>query len=292
MRRTPTPPQARRGGFTMVELLVVMTIIAILVALVAAAVTKVIGKGDEVRARNEITQLATGIQAFKTKYQVSYVPDTIVLKNNLAAYNLSNPLEAASLLYLKTVWPRLGSGNAGNLIPWDGQTTNGRTPSNPGASYVLQGHQALVFFLGGARPNNGTSCIGFSSDPTNPMETTSTSNRDTFYDFSPDRLFLVSGASFPSYKDAYGTQPYLYFSATKAGNDYSAASTQLGVSPYVARGGIKFANANSFQIVCAGKDGQFGAGGKYWAGGDNGPDANGADDMANFHPVLLGVPSE
>ena len=57
MRRTPNRP-ARRAGFTLVELLVVITIIAILFALTSAAVVKALGKMDEVRTRNDISQLA------------------------------------------------------------------------------------------------------------------------------------------------------------------------------------------------------------------------------------------
>src|SRR5579871_6767930 len=69
----------RRTAFTLVELLVVILIIAIMFALAAGAVVKALGKADEVRARNDITQLANGIAAFKTQFQVSYVPDMIVL---------------------------------------------------------------------------------------------------------------------------------------------------------------------------------------------------------------------
>ena len=68
----PTYP-GPRPGFTLVELLVVMTIIAILFALTAAAVTKAMAKANEVKTRNDISQLQSGVQAFKTDFNVAYI---------------------------------------------------------------------------------------------------------------------------------------------------------------------------------------------------------------------------
>src|SRR5206468_6062565 len=76
MRRT-THPRPTRGGFTLVELLVVMTIIAILVALTSSAVLNAFQRGTDVQARNEVSQLASAVQAFKTQFQVAYVPDRL-----------------------------------------------------------------------------------------------------------------------------------------------------------------------------------------------------------------------
>jgi len=42
----------------------------------------------------------------------------------------------------------------------------------------------------------------------------------------------------------------------------------------------------SFQIICAGKDGQFGPGGLYTAGSASGV---GRDDRASFHDKILGA---
>src|SRR5579871_5379653 len=96
----------RRAAFTLVELLVVILIIAIMFALAAGAVVKALGKADEVRARNDITQLANGIAAFKTQFQVSYVPDMIVLP---PGYDQSG----ASTSYLTSIWPRLDPATLG-----------------------------------------------------------------------------------------------------------------------------------------------------------------------------------
>src|SRR5262245_45043282 len=100
MRRCPHHPTAGRGGFTLVELLVVITIIAILFGLTSAAVVKALSKGDELKVRNEISQLANGVQAFKTQYQVSYVPDRIVLPPGY---------DAATQQYFKSLWPRMNA---------------------------------------------------------------------------------------------------------------------------------------------------------------------------------------
>src|SRR5829696_3566898 len=99
MRRTPNRP-GPRAGFTLVELLVVITILAILFALTAAAVVKALGKGDEAKVRNEVSQLANAVQAFKTDFQVPYLADTITLPP-------AADTTGESLQYITTVWPRI-----------------------------------------------------------------------------------------------------------------------------------------------------------------------------------------
>src|SRR4051794_36951074 len=106
MRRTPTGP-GRRGGFTLVELLVVITIIAILFALTSAAVVKAMGKADEVKLRNEISQLAGAVQAFKTEFQAPYLPDRLVLPPGM------DPT-GESAQYVSSLWPRIDKNTLGN----------------------------------------------------------------------------------------------------------------------------------------------------------------------------------
>jgi prepilin-type N-terminal cleavage/methylation domain-containing protein len=295
MRRTPTEP--RRGGFTLVELLVVITILAILFALTAAAVIKAIGKGDEVKLRNEISQLANGVQAFKTQFQATYVPSHFTIRTQ---YSYADPIQAADAQYLKSVWPRIGApikDNAGNVIGlqvnwWGLSGANGTT---------LTGNQCLVLFLGGP---DGVS--GFSSSATDPMAPPPTTNPPPrvgpFYEFDPSRLV---GAPL-TYKDIFGL-PYVYFSSYKSGNDYNPTAdkvtltnsdgTTVTMVPYQINA-TRFANPNAFQIISAGKDGMYdtanSTGGRLnWAGATGGsPSQESYDNMANFHPTLLGVPAQ
>jgi len=57
----------------------------------------------------------------------------------------------------------------------------------------------------------------------------------------------------------------------------------------------RFVNPNSFQIICAGRDGCFGTGGINWAGfnaGKGNADAYGYDNFSNFHQTLMGIPAQ
>jgi prepilin-type N-terminal cleavage/methylation domain-containing protein len=333
MRRQPTRPD-RRGGFTLVELLVVITIIAILFALTAAAVVKAREKSDEVRNRNDISQLQTGIQAFKTDFQpVSYIPDRLILPPG------DDPT-GESLTYISTLWPRinpayLAKNNANTRAIWG-------VPNQSNAIIILQGHQTLIFFLGGARDASGIP-IGFSTSPTDPLDKiaiaaggspTPTRKGPYFDGFPPPNLsnsslsrlrpfpyatapqttpwtnYTVVTAnpgtadSYWSFVDIFGTQPFIYFSSKKAGNDYinnwlqgSAAQNlqydlQGGCAPFL-MSGTRFANPNGFQILSAGRDTLFGTGGLNWAGVSGGSvSMGGYDDISNFHPTLLGVAAQ
>jgi prepilin-type N-terminal cleavage/methylation domain-containing protein len=314
MRRTSNRP-GPRPGFTLVELLVVMTIIAILTALAAAAVVRAMIKMDETKTRNEISQLQGAIQAFKTDFNVPYIPDTLYLPPG------ADPT-GQSAQYMTSVWTRLNS--ATDRIS---NTPANRTYWGTGNSAVkLQGYQTIVFFLGGAQDPSGSGArIGFSTNPADPMSTTgplgATNRKGPYFEFPTNRLAVLSsdsskGNMFPAFIDVYGTMPYVYFSASKAGNDYGSTyaynsatypqSTQNGTLPTGTFFSVvpfqisssRFANANGFQIIAAGRDGLFHdagsmsyAGGLLWPGGGGSTDMGGYDNMTNFHPTLLGVPA-
>jgi prepilin-type N-terminal cleavage/methylation domain-containing protein len=270
MRRTPTDP--RRAGFTLVELLVVITILGILFALTAAAVVQFIGKGDEVKQRNEIMQLANAVQAFKTHFQVNFLPDNFTVSSR---YPVTDP----SLQYLKSLWPRIGTPGAGFVaVNW------GALNGVASGGLQLKGSQCLVLFLGGP---DGVS--GFANSQTDPMNVNATNRMPAFFEFAPERLTGAAGQP-RGYKDIYGVE-YAYFSAGKAGNDYATALSigPVTIKPYqTSLNPVRFANPNAFQIISAGKDQAFGTGGINWAVG-GGSDPNGRDDVANFHPTALGV---
>ena len=115
----------------------------------------------------------------------------------------------------------------------------------------------------------------------------------------------LPGFTYLSYIDAYqnsNKQVYAFFSSFNGQNGYNRYSdgngnvlsdcASLGVFPYQQSVGGPFQKPDSFQIICAGKDGKFGAGGVwspstaatvYPAG------SAGFDDRSNFYDTSLGV---
>ncbi len=158
MKLARNPGPVARGGFTLIELLVVIAIIAILIALTAAAVMRTLVLGPKTTARVEIGQLEGSVQAFQSKYGVSYIPSRIRLRKYYADY--SDPkqgggtqLDMDSVAYLTTVFH---SGGQKFITKWQNQTlginwhSNWSLPTAPAhPAELLEGEQCLVFFLGG-----------------------------------------------------------------------------------------------------------------------------------------------
>lgn len=307
---TPSSPR----GFTLIELLVVIAIIAVLVGLLTAAAQATRQRMRELQIRNDISQLSTAVQSWKTKYEMPYLPSRIVLREdgmygthaNLAVRALENQ----SIQVLKRIFPRLDTPQLaaarGNNPPFLGHDWNqdGVITAGDNGAFVLEGDQCLVFFLGGAQLNGAPP--GFSTNKAYPMRMSAAEQRDPpVFEFPTARLQIVphpqsGNAPFLSFMDANRDRPYLYFSA-RQGNDYtpdcpsSQQWTGVGtpVSPYREVMVARFINRDGFQIICAGADRTFGVGGAWDAATGapyvNTPNNPGRDDFANFHPLRLGA---
>jgi prepilin-type N-terminal cleavage/methylation domain-containing protein len=313
----------RRGGFTFIELLVVIGIIALLVSLLAGATIFALNRVDQVKTQREIGGLANAIKQFEADFNISVPPPSrIALHPTLAGYG-SNQLDIDSLAFLRKVWPRIYS--SGGSINWG--------PNNTSFDGVLEGQQCLVFFLGGIQatdPKTGLwTCQGFATDPANPMNASIAGRKGPYYSFESPRLQAGPGG-FLQYLDPYGT-PYAYFSSGKAANGYNAyagapstwpspsyasppspafpsfdcpslfwtdpaTGKNYEIQPYYQLSGtggtttLKYYNADTFQIISAGKDQKFGPGGNWTSqSGPAGTAPNGADDFSNFYDSRLGA---
>jgi prepilin-type N-terminal cleavage/methylation domain-containing protein len=304
-------PARRRGGFTLVELLVVIAIIAVLVSLLSSAVFSAFVKFDEVKTRREISAMAAGLKQFESDRKISVAPPSRLYLDETGVYNPAsnypgyaglnaaqqaqiNQMAVDSKAYLVMAWPRIATGNPAQPVAQIDWNSSGVIDNTP---YVLEGEQCLVFFLGGAK--SGGVFVGFSgTNASNPMETTSTTKRQGPYlQFEMNRVTPAPApGTFPVYQDTYGTA-YAYFSSGTGQNKYDAyasfghdCNSLTTMAPY--SNGTQFYNADTFQIVSAGRDQKFGAGGQ-WASSDGftGPATinGGGDNITNFYDAKLGV---
>src|SRR5207248_99731 len=147
--------------------LIVIAVMGVLVALLGAASLKVIAKADEVRTRHEISNLAVAAEDFKAYFKIlDQIPSRFRLREDLFGYQVGmasgDQLDADSWAYLKRLFPKLPTPvntypNPGSVwIDW-----NGNGGSGPDGAVDLEGHQCLVFFLGGVPSYNPNNCNGF-----------------------------------------------------------------------------------------------------------------------------------
>ena len=284
----------RREAFTLIELLVVIAIIAILIGLLLGGIMYVLRRGPEVVAKNDMSQLAIGLQRFKAEYKV-YPPNSIKLCSNYASYDQTQLLDRRSIRFITTIYPRLDPAN------WTAINWANRSPAPTAGSPMidlLDGDQCLVFFLAGPPLVAGQPALmgGFSNNPLNPVDPTNPPFK-RYFDFDAGRLFNRAGNAFPSFADAFGTptpQPYVYFSSTNQSdraNGYDTVANGLRVTPYyLTAAPPTFHKPDSFQIVCAGPDGAFGAGGLWVPKNAGLVPPPGQDDYTSFHDKIMGAP--
>ncbi len=266
----------RQGGFTIIELLIVIVIIAILVGLLVPVAGGAIKRTRIAGVKIEISQLEAAIAKFKADHDIE-PPSSITLYELPAGWGS----DTSSTSLIRQIWPQFNFLQQRDL---NGDTTFG-------GSYTLTGGECLVFFLGGMftkTTNAGSttfSMVGFSKDPTNPLALGG-SREAPLFEFRSERLTDVDNDGIPEFKDGLPSQrsPYLYYSSYD-GQGYNAleflsspavAPVTYGLlAPY--RQGLSLSDSawkpHNYQIISpgyngtAGLDGAYGFGGPYLATG-------------------------
>lgn len=308
--RSATQVARARRGFTLVELMIVVVVIAILMGLLLPALNNVRIKAKEAAVIVEIKQLEAAITAFKAKYGVE-PPSRVSIYLTQAGWN-GDPTSMAAI---RRIWPQFDftmTGGAGTAYPsyWSG-TIN------------LNSGECLLFFLGGVMSAAGQNQVptGFAKNPQYPFAPLSaSSNREgPFFEFNDvSRIKDVDTSGMNEWYDSLPDQskPYLYFSSyegrgyslnelpspsttstsyTYLHDFYRVSSTtatppstrSLDASNNVTASGSQLLapqKAQSFQIISPGYDQDYGSGGVFNPKLPNSglTDFNGKPDLAAY----------
>lgn len=272
----------RRRGFTLVELLMVMMIIAILAALLMSGVQSAWVSVGRARVLSELSQLETALNSYKSdkgEFPPSLAGPQFGALATVNVTTRSNQL----MSHLSRAFPRFI--NRANFINTATSAefpvrNLGGTPSAP--TYAtknlnlknLDPAESYLFFLNGLpilQNNVPQGFDGFNADPVNPLvpppnptsssQTGRTRTRPLF-DVDPKRLVDKDGDGFPEYLPAdKSAAPIVYFvsgqyaSSATLPETFPAISTdQTGQGSYAANWGYAAPYANRKPTAVADAD--------------------------------------
>lgn len=289
----------RRPVFTIGTNLAIISVMLGECFLVVQSVSVPISGVRLARVRSEIESFKASITQFKVRFGTN-PPSGMMLYESIDGWKS----DARSRAFVRRLWPQFDF-TRNRDINNDGDTED---------AIRLSGAECLVFFLGVVHPTVSNAghqasdqfCLtGFSKNPLAPFS--GGGSRDgPFFEFHENRLTDVDGDGCFEYRAPLVSTkaPYLYFSSYD-GAGYRKDDCAIYLpgdarNPtdlyYKDKDSTVPYNSDSFQIICAGVDDRFGAGGHFAPETADevfvGERKFERDNITNFHFGTLGNTSE
>ena len=246
-----------RAAFSLVEILIVISILGILAALLLPAINSARRTARVAEVQSEFESIKASITAFNTRFKKD-PPSYIQIYEAPADW----AADALSRRKVKELWPQFDFTLARDI--------NGDSDSTD--DFELEGSECLVFFLGGMVDSTSGAFRGFSKNPSNPLVVDNGQRDGPFYEFEgglnpstrqpTGRLIDTDADSLPEYVDSLPSQtlPIIYFSSYDGAGYRPADDDSIG--PYYRDAARKQAyNSDGFQLISPGLDGEYGVGG-------------------------------
>ena len=263
LRCGPAGRHPRRGGFTLVEMLVVVGIVGLLAAIITPAVMQALSSSRNAAIKAEIDMLHTALMNYRNEYG-SFPPCSV------ASITGSD----AASKHLQRIFPRVSSGTT-QLQCTQYLNTGASFPQSTGVTPET----ALVEWL-----------YGYTNDPQSPVLSTTGAItlggtvtvtgaiqlRKRMYDFDIARVTSAGLYNIPGKTNV----PLVYIDSSQylssgtipsfvlTGGTYSALRVPTSAAGGFTNTSQPAFNPDTFQILCAGRDGVFGN----------------DDDLSNFWP--------